>query len=153
VLPIESSSCERLSSQNRLNELLESRARNKLFFQKILSWAEGEANGKLLAQIVRSQSNPTHVSALMNVEGEVCNQTSSTISIFKSYYQDLYTSSVDFTLAELSSYMASIDLPAITIEEREILNALMPRPQGPMVSLLRPIENIIKNCFPHFLAH
>lgn len=81
---------EWLSSQNRLNELLESRAKNKLFFQKRLGWVEGEANGRLVAQIVRSQFNPAYVSALMNVEGEVFNQASPIISVFKSYYQDLY---------------------------------------------------------------
>lgn len=40
--PTPDSQLKWLSSQRRLNELLEARPRNKPFFQKRLIWAEGE---------------------------------------------------------------------------------------------------------------
>lgn len=135
--------------------------RNKLFFQKRLSWAERKANGRLLAQIARSQSNPIHVLALMNGEGEIINQLY-IVSIFQSYYQDLYT-----CRAELSAYLATVNLLVLLMEDREILNApftlqelenavaSFPNSKAPGIDGLPigSIKNIMKGCFQPFLIH
>lgn len=81
--PTSDSQLEWLSTQRMLNKLLEVWARNKQFFQRMLIWAEGVVTGRLLAQIVGSQSNSTHVSALKNGEREINTQTNSIVSIFK----------------------------------------------------------------------
>lgn len=119
------------------------------------------------AQIVWSQSKPTHVLALMNGEGEIIDHTCSIVSNFQSYYQDLYTSRADYTLAELSAYLAIVNLAVLSMEERETLMLhlhyknykvrwlvfLTPKLQGLMVFLLRSIKTIMTGCFQSFLIH
>lgn len=54
----------RLSHQTQFISLLRDRDRYKLFLLKWLTWAEGEATGKLLAQNVQSHMDNAHFPAL-----------------------------------------------------------------------------------------
>lgn len=121
--PTESAREAWISAQDSLDRLRSSAAERKRFFSKQAFYEEGEKTGRLLAKIARSQQLSPAVGAIRTASGRVVNGLDRVLSELASFYKDLYAARDDYTDDELEAYLAGIDLPSLSEEARQSLEA------------------------------
>lgn len=97
-------------------------AEKKRFFLQQRYYNEGENTGHLLAMIARAQQGQTHIEAIQNVKCETVGVQEQISEAFSHFFQDLYTSKVHPTKAELDLFLDQCTLPCISRQGFDALN-------------------------------
>lgn len=92
-------------------------------FLRQSSFAEGESVGKMLAQLVKSNSPPSSISAIRSPGGEILSDTTKILQIFRDYYKNLYSAQKVGVEGIMEDFLGNLEIPTITQEEREELES------------------------------
>lgn len=84
-----------------------------LLHQSQWIFEQGERSGRLLAWLSREHSSPVSISRIQSSSGEILTNFSQINDQFAAYYQELYSSRVQFTEQELQTYLEKVDLPCL----------------------------------------
>lgn len=89
--------------------------------QRQSSFVEGESVGKMLAQLVKSNSPPSTILTIRSTGGEIISNTTKIVQIFRDYYKNLYTAQKKGVEGVMEDFLGHLEIPAITQEERDEL--------------------------------
>lgn len=86
---------------------------------------QGEPTGYLLAWLSREQSVTTSIANIRGSDGRLVSDPAEINACFSSYSWDLYSSRSRNTSAELQAFLDGVQLPTLTAETRQGLDALL----------------------------
>lgn len=98
------------------------RAEYALFRLRTKFYEGGEKSGKLLARQLKQQESLTNIS-MIKKDDQVITSSKGINEVFKSFYQDLYTSSGIINEADIDKFFSGLDLPTLTTDQKERLDA------------------------------
>lgn len=84
---------------------------------------QGERTGRLLAWLSREQAATTSVANIKEASGRLLSDPRDINRCFASYYEDLYSSRVQYSADELQTYIDAIELPCLSVAARQRLDA------------------------------
>ena len=105
-----------------LNEIYNRKAEYALFRLKTNYYESGEKAGKLLSQQLKRQDSSHIIPAIETSKGLVYSPKKIN-EVFFQFYSDLYSSTSKVTANEINTYLQNINLPKITVEQMETLDA------------------------------
>lgn len=86
-------------------------AKTQLLHQSQRIFEQGEWTGQLLAWLSREQSVTTSVANIKDAAGQMLSDPREINTFFASYYEDLYTSRVRYSTADLQAYVETLRCP------------------------------------------
>ncbi|XP_066445282.1 uncharacterized protein [Eleutherodactylus coqui] len=98
-------------------------AAHKSTFKKQAYYEEGEKAGHMLAMVSQGQRNSTYIIELRNEQGTLETDSAAVRETVRRYYASLYSSKLHKTQEHIAQYLADIELPRLTEEQREFLDS------------------------------
>ena len=127
---------ERLKLQTEL-DLLSTREAEQLLLQSRGTFYEsGDRAGRLLAQQLKSRNASNQIAQIRNDTGMI---TSDPGDIFREFYSQLYSSESPDDGAHLSQFFAKLDMPRISLEDRQLLDS--PLQLSEITAAIRSMHN------------
>lgn len=74
----------------------------------------GDKNGKLLAWLSRRQFSATHIGRIQDEKGAPLVNPEEINHRFMQYYRTLYSTRVDYEMADLEIYLDGMDFPTLS---------------------------------------
>lgn len=123
----------------QLNDIYNKKAEYALFRLRTKFYEGGEKNGRLLARQLKQKDNLNNIS-MIKKDNQVVTSSKEINSIFKSFYQDLYTSAGVLNEEEVEKNFSGLQLPTLSneqkirldapIKEEEVRDAILSRKNG-----------------------
>lgn len=105
----------------QLHDIYNKKAEYALFRLRTKFYESGEKTGRLLARQLKQQYNLNNIS-MIKKDNQVVTSSNEINLIFKSFYQDLYTSAGMFD-EEVETFFSGLQLPTLTSEQKAKLDA------------------------------
>ena len=99
------------------NSLLTQKAEFALFRARHKYFEEGDKAGRLLARYIRQRENESIILGVADGNGIVRSDSTLINGIFRDFYSNLYKSELHADPQEISSFLASLDLPSLSDEQ------------------------------------
>lgn len=99
------------------NLALNTRDHNELRYHNF-----GSKPGKLLSYLIIDTHAPVSISKMKNEKEESVTEPKAISNVFKQYYKQLYNKPTG-KLTDMKDFLDSIELPHITEEQKQLLNA------------------------------
>ena len=110
-----------LEKQQAYKSVITREVETRRLFLRQSSFAEGEGVGRMLAQVVKSNSSSSGVRSIRLTSGAITSDTSEIVQIFWAYYQKLYTTQKRGMEKEMEDFLERLEIPFISQLEREEL--------------------------------
>lgn len=115
--------CFEVVNQQEYKVVIMQKAETRCLLQRQVSSVDGERVGKLLAQLVKSNTAPSTILVIRSIGGDILSNTSKIVQIFRDYYKNLYTSQKKGMEGVMEEFLGELVIPAISQEERDLLEA------------------------------
>lgn len=106
----------------QLNDVYNKKAEYALFRLRTKFYEGGEKNGRLLVRKLKQQGNLNNISVIKK-DNQVVTSSKEINSIFKSFYQDVYTSAGALNEEEVETFFSGLQLPTLSSEQKARLDA------------------------------
>lgn len=104
-------------SKYEMNNIFQKKAEFALFRTKQKYYEQGERAGKILANRVKQLQNQNIISSIHTKDDRVTTDKKVINHVFRSFYQDLYTSQAAIDQVKLDAFFATIDLPSLSEQQ------------------------------------
>ncbi len=126
--------------RSTLDALLTQNAEKKVKYVKQKYYEHGDKPGKYLAYLTKKRSVSQYITSITGSNGSQYYDNKRINICFKDFYTDLYTSELTNTSSRaMDDFFSSISLPAITEEQRIILNAPITREE--VLNAIKMLQN------------
>ena len=111
--------------KKELQELYEAKGEAARFRAKCLWIEKGERPTKYFFNLEKRNDNRKVISELEDEDGEIIENEKQILLEIERYYRNLYTSKINVTENQFEQYTDDVQLPQLSIEERESLEGLL----------------------------